>query len=107
MAKKSSASSRPVKLVRARAEDILSRPPTKRQKEALERVRNIPDSEIDFSDIPPLSEEQLASAFRRGAKELIAVRLDRDVLTWLKQFGTGYSIRINGILRTVMEHQRR
>lgn len=89
-----------------KAADIFNKPLTKRQKEALRQLRDKPDSEIDYSEIPPLTEEQLASAFRPKSKQLIAVRLDRDVLAWLKEYGEGYSTRINSILRSVMEHQR-
>jgi uncharacterized protein (DUF4415 family) len=106
MAKKSSASSQPEKRVRVKAADILNKPLTKRQGEALARLRDKPDSEIDYSDIPPLTEEQLAGAFRPQAKKLVAVRLDRDVLTWLKEYGEGYSTRINTILRAVMDRQQ-
>ncbi len=66
----------------------------------------LPESEIDYSDIPPLTEEQLAGAFRPKSKQLIAVRLDRDVLEWLKGYGEGYSTRINQILRAVMAARR-
>jgi uncharacterized protein (DUF4415 family) len=66
----------------------------------------MPDSEIDYSDIPPLAEEQLANAFRPRDKQLIAVRLDRDVLEWLKSYGQSYSTRLNGILRAVMEQRQ-
>ena len=90
-----------------KAEDIFNKPLSERQKTALRRLKEKPDSEIDFSDIPPLTEEQLASAFRPRDKQLIAVRLDRDVLNWLKGYGEGYSTRINALLRSVMEHQQR
>jgi uncharacterized protein (DUF4415 family) len=49
-----------------------------------------------------LSNEQLAR-FRRTPKVLVAARIDREVYDWLMRFGTGYSTRINSILRTVME----
>jgi uncharacterized protein (DUF4415 family) len=65
----------------------------------------MPDSEIDYSDIPPLSDEQLAQ-FRRAPKVLVAARLDRDVYDWLKGYGEGYSTRINNILRAVMSQTR-
>ena len=55
---------------------------------------------------PPLSEEQLASAFPPKSKQLVALRLDRDVLAWLKQYGSGYSTRINVILRAAMTARR-
>jgi uncharacterized protein (DUF4415 family) len=65
----------------------------------------MPDSEIDYSDIPQLSDEQLAQ-FRRAPKVLVAARLDRDVYDWLKEYGEGYSTRINNILRAVMSRAR-
>ena len=105
MAKKSSASSRPEKLVSMRAEDIFNKPLTRKQKAQLDRLKKMPDSEIDYSDIPPLTEEQLAQ-FRRAPKVLVAARLDRDVYDWLKQYGEGYSTRINNILRAVMSRTR-
>ena len=89
-----------------RAEDIFNRALTKKQQEALRRLKDLPNSEIDYSDIPPLTEKELASAFRPKPKQLIAVRLDRDVLAWLKGYGDGYSTHINRILRTVMAARR-
>ncbi len=106
MAKRSSVSSRPAKLISTKAESILGKPLAKRQQQALDRLAARPESEIDYSDIPPLSEEQLASAFRPTSKQLVAVRLDRDVLAWLKQYGSGYSTRINAILRAAMITRR-
>lgn len=109
MEKKSYASSRPEKLVSVRAEDIFSKPLTKRQKAALRRLAGMPDSEIDYSDIPPLTDEQLATAIRgRDRKQLVTARLDPDVLEWLKSLGgpEGYSTRINSILRALMNQSR-
>lgn len=103
--KKSSASSRHEKLVSVKAEDILGKPLSRRQRADLARLKNLPDSEIDFSDIPELTEEQLATAFQPN-RQLVAVRLDHDVLDWLRGLGEGYTTRINEILRKVMEHQR-
>ena len=105
MAKKSSASSRPAKLVSVRAEDIFSKPLTRKQKDQLGRVAHMPDSEIDYSDIPELTDQQLAQ-FRRSPKVLVTTRIDRDVYNWLKKYGEGYSTRINEILRAVMSRQQ-
>ena len=102
MSKKSSASSRREKLVTVKAEDILGKPLTKRQRADLARLKNLPDSEIDYSDVPELTEEQLSRMFQPN-RQLVAVRLDQDVLKWLRSFGPGYSTRINKILRAVME----
>jgi len=81
----------------------------KRQKAALSRIAKRQaagdDSGIDYSDIPPLTNEQLAQ-FRRTPKVLVAARIDREVYDWLLQYGKGYSTRINSILRTVMDRTR-
>ena len=109
MAKKSSVSSRRGKRIIASAESIFSKPPNKRQSAVLARIAKRQaageDSRIDYSDIPALTDEQLAR-FRRAPKVLVAARLDRDVYDWLKQYGEGYSTRINNILRAVMSRAR-
>ena len=63
------------------------------------------DANIDYSDIPALSEKELAQ-FKRAPKKLVAVRLDADVFEWIRKFGAGYSTRINSVLRVVMSQQR-
>ena len=40
-------------------------------------------------------------------KERITVRLDKDVLDWLREEGAGYQTRMNAILRGYMEHARK
>ena len=107
--KKPSASSRPAKLISVSAESTFSKPLSKKQKAVLSRIAKRQaagdDSGIDYSDIPPLTDAQLAQ-FRRTPKVLVAARIDRDVYDWLMQYGHGYSTRINSILRTVMERAR-
>jgi uncharacterized protein (DUF4415 family) len=109
MAKKLSASSRPGKQIRASAESIWNKPLTKRQKAALDgaaKRQKLGDvSQIDYSDIPALTDKQLTQ-FRRPRKKLVAVRLDADVFEWLQQYGAGYSTRINNVLRLVMSQAR-
>ena len=110
MAKKSSASSRPEKLIRVRAEDIFSRGLTKEQRASLSKLARKPDSEIDYSDIPALSDEQLAEMvpFRlRSKTTLISLRVQNDVLAWLKSKGPGHLTRINAILENVMDAEKR
>ena len=65
-----------------------------------------PDSDIDTSDIPEMSQEQWKHArrghFYRPRKRQITARVDADVLDWLKAQGKGYQSRINAILRREM-----
>jgi uncharacterized protein (DUF4415 family) len=88
------------------AESIFSKPVSKKQKTVLSGIAKRQaagdDSGIDYSDIPPLTDEQLAQ-FRRAPKVLVAARIDKDVYDWLMRYGKGYSTRINSILRAVME----
>ena len=37
-------------------------------------------------------------------KQLVSLRLDRDVLDWFRRQGAGYQTRINAVLRAYMEH---
>nr|WP_246712015.1 BrnA antitoxin family protein [Phyllobacterium myrsinacearum] len=66
----------------------------------------MPDSEIDLSDIPELTDEQWSKAVRgrfyRPVKHQITARVDADVLDWLKSQGKGYQARMNAILRRAM-----
>jgi uncharacterized protein (DUF4415 family) len=91
------------------AESIWNRPLTERQKATLDAVarrQKLADtSQVDYSDIPKLTDKQLAQ-FRRPPKKLVAVRLDADVFEWLQQYGAGYSTRINNVLRVVMSQEQ-
>lgn len=73
----------------------------------LARLDRMKDSDIDYSDIPPLDKTFLkkATAAWPPVKKQLTIRLDADVLDWLKRHGKGYQTRINRILRVVMESQ--
>lgn len=81
-------------------------PVTKPQQAELEALAKMPDDGIDTSDIQPLSEVQWANAVRgwsyKPIKTPTTVRLDAEVLAWLKSQGKGYQTRINVILRDAM-----
>lgn len=71
----------------------------------LEALARRPDSEIDFSDIPEIKEfspNATVGRFYRPLKERVTLRLDADVLAWLKSGGEGYQTRINEYLRERM-----
>ena len=74
-------------------------------KSDLARLDRMNDSDIDYSDIPPLGDEffKKATAVWPPAKQQVTIRLDADVLDWLKANGRGYQTRINRILRAAME----
>jgi uncharacterized protein (DUF4415 family) len=64
--------------------------------------------DIDISDCPELTKEQLQAMvprhpeYFRPVKKAVQIRLDADVLAWYKGFGKGYQTRINAVLREIM-----
>ena len=77
---------------------------TKLQTEEIEALANMPDEEIDTSDIPEVKDWSRAEIgkFYRPIKKPVTLRLDADVLAWLKSQGAGYQTRLNAILRQAM-----
>jgi uncharacterized protein (DUF4415 family) len=71
----------------------------------LKRVDRMKDSDIDYSDIPPLGKSFFTTATVAWppVKKQLTIRLDADVLEWLKAGGRGYQTRVNHILRVAME----
>ena len=76
-------------------------------KSDLARIDRIKDAEIDYSDIPALDKSFLKKAATAWppVKKQLTIRLDADVLKWIRGHGKGYQTRINRILRVVMESQ--
>ena len=70
-------------------------------------ARRLDATPIDYSDIPELGEEffKKATVAWPPVKKQLTIRLDADVLDWLRRQGRGYQTRINRILRVVMESQ--
>lgn len=79
---------------------------TKAQKKDIETLAAKKDEDIDFSDIPPLVDWQGAEIgkFYRPPKRAITIRLDLDVIDWLKSSGPGYQTKANWLLRHAMIH---
>jgi uncharacterized protein (DUF4415 family) len=97
-----------------RSEDIRNRQWTERERQALRRTAQRQaagdDSGVNFADIPRLTRDQLANMVRLRAvrrKVAVSVRLDPQVLDWLKSKGEGHLTRINDILTNLMEAERR
>ncbi|KAA0891874.1 hypothetical protein ET418_09160 [Oryzomonas rubra] len=71
------------------------------------RIDAMTDEDIDYADIPELGDDLFEQATFVPAKQLVTIRLDADVVAWLKRNGRGYQTRTNKILRTVMESQEK
>lgn len=83
-----------------------SRRASRKPRDGRASPRPRPDLRIDLSEIPPLTQEFFDRAarnpFYRPVKKSTTVRLDSDVLAWLRSQGPGYQTRLNSILRAAM-----
>ena len=85
---------------------VTGQPLTPRQKRELAALAAMPDDQIDTSDIPELPpnawKDAIRGRFYRPLKQAVSMRLDADVVAWLKKRGKGYQTRANNILRQRM-----
>ncbi len=81
---------------------IVSKQPIKSDLEALDEMS---DEDVDYTDVPEIDAEffKTADVVPTPGKKQVTVRIDRDVLDWMKSHGKGYQTRINAILRAYYE----
>jgi len=77
-----------------------------------ERLDAMRDEDIDFSEIPPITDEMLARGVVRQnvltqTKEELTLRIDTDVLEWFQSRGRGWETLINFLLRRYMQEELR
>jgi len=79
---------------------------TAKQQRELAALAALPDDQIDTSDIPELPpsawKDAVRGRFYRPVKQAVSLRLDADVVAWLKKPGRGYQTRANQLLRRQM-----
>ena len=86
---------------------------TKEQRAQLERLRNMPDEEIDFSDIPETLDwtGAVRGMFYRPRKVEATLRLDDDIVSWFEErFGENddkCDVEVNDALRDYVVRRER
>jgi uncharacterized protein (DUF4415 family) len=83
---------------------------TAEKKKKLQILAARPDREIDLSDIPEIREmpsDAVIGKFYRPKKASVTIRIDADVLAWLRSSGEGYQTRVNNYLRSMMRRRRK
>jgi uncharacterized protein (DUF4415 family) len=83
---------------------------TAKERAQIKALKQRPDSEIDQSDIPELTDRFWRNAVRnpyyRPIKQQLTLRLDADLVAWFKRRakeGRGYQTGINRALREYVE----
>ena len=81
------------------------KPTSKPSRTDWDRVTQMKDEEIDYSDIPPLRDDFFKEAHVRwsGNKKQVTLRIDPDVIEFFKKQGKGYQSMINAVLRKYVE----
>ena len=79
--------------------------------ERIKKLKKKKDKDIDFSDMPELTQEQLARfvpakllnrSLYRPVKVPVKINYDADVIEWFRSFGKGYQTKMNAALREYM-----
>lgn len=83
------------------------------QKRRLAALDAMSDDEIDFSDIPEMTDEES----KRGpiyvglhyypGKKSVTIRLDSDIVEWFKAQGKGWQTKMNWVLRLYFASHRK
>ena len=81
----------------------------KHSKTNWDRLDSMRDEDIDYSDIPELGDDFFKNAVvvMPQNKITITIRLDKDVLEWLKLTEPKYQTSINAILRSYMKAKKK
>jgi uncharacterized protein (DUF4415 family) len=78
-----------------------------------ERLKNMKDEDIDFSDIPKITPGMFKNPIvRRNVKVIpkktsLSLKIDTDVKDFFKSEGRGYQAKINQLLRAYMENAKK
>ncbi len=78
----------------------------------IERLRNMKDEDIDYSDIPKISAEMFSNPIIRKKFKPIPKKnqenfpIDRDIIEFFKTQGFFYPLKINQLLRAYMEEHQ-
>ena len=82
---------------------------TKQSRTDWQTLAALQEDRIDTSDIPELDKDFFREAKLRlpTGKQLVSLRIDRDILDWFKRQGKGYQTKINAVLRAYVRAHRR
>lgn len=76
-----------------------------REKKELAALEKMPESAIDTSNIPEVTDWSKAQVghFYRPIKQPVTIRLDADVIAWFKETAPQYQTAVNKVLRDYMK----
>ena len=77
---------------------------TREQKREIAAIARMKDADVDRSDMPEVLDWKDAEIgkYCRPTKKPVTMRLDADIIKWLKGYGPGYQTKANMLLRHAM-----
>ena len=111
--KKSSGSSRHARLVRKNVVRMKGIPKlTVEMRKRLKALDDHRDDQIDFSDIPEMTEDDWQKPRWIGlhyspGKKSVTIRIDEDIVKWFKAQGKGWQTKMNWVLRLYFASHRK
>ena len=89
--------------------DELTNEEMKQRSAELAYLEALADEDIDTSDAPEITDwtGAVRGKFYRPNKQTVTIRLDADVVAWLKDREPKYQTAVNRILRDYMTAQRK
>ena len=98
-------------LVSRSAESLRKSEEKQEQLEQLNKLAEMPDAEIDLSDIPEWTEEDFRRAVRGAhsprSAHLVTLYLEAETALWLSSYAKSESVLINFALKQAVQHGRR
>jgi uncharacterized protein (DUF4415 family) len=85
------------------------KPLTPKLQAELDALADMPESQIDTTEMPPISDWSKAErgALFRPFKRALSLRIDADIIDWFQRQGSGYQTRMNAALREYVERHRK
>ncbi|MGB6726566.1 MAG: BrnA antitoxin family protein [Terracidiphilus sp.] len=85
------------------------KPLTPKLRAELKALAAMPESEIDTTEMPPITDwsHAVTGPFYRPIKRPLSLRVDADIVDWFQRQGQGYQTRMNLALREYVERRRK
>ena len=78
----------------------------KKQKKQIAAIAAKKDADIDLTDMPEVLDWSKAEIgkFYRPPKKPVTIRLDTDIISWLKSYGRGYQTKTKTKTNMLLRH---
>ena len=91
-------------IIKKTTHQIQSRKLTTVDRAMLKALAQMPDSQIDYTEISEIDWTQV-KIVKKPTKKQIAFRVDSDILEFFQKKGKGYQTKMNEVLKSFVQHE--